>query len=112
MASAPTSIDEASTWLRKAFDAEASRGVRVHYRIDLGGEAGGTLSLRVADGGLEVSRGPCPDPDVVLTLSASDFYGILCGRENPDMLFLADRLGIEGELSLALKLRSFFNGPS
>jgi predicted lipid carrier protein YhbT len=42
------------------------------------------------------------------SLAASDFFGILAGRENADLLFTAGRIEVEGDLSLALKMRKLF----
>jgi predicted lipid carrier protein YhbT len=49
---------------------------------------------------------------VIFRLSASDFFAILAGTQNPDLLFMADRLQAEGDLSLALKVRSLFSTPA
>ena len=37
-----------------------------------------------------------------------DFFAVLGGSANPDLLYTADRLTVEGDLSLALKLRRLF----
>ena len=46
---------------------------------------------------------------MVFHLVAREFFGILSGRENPDLLFMSERLRIDGDLSLALKLRTLFS---
>lgn len=112
----PSSIEQALEWLRKRFQAEAARDVRITYQIELRvdgegdgeGEAGEALALRISDGVLEPVIGRVDDADVTFTLSAPDFFGVLGGRENPDLLFMAERLRVEGELSLALLLRKLF----
>jgi predicted lipid carrier protein YhbT len=109
----PACLEDATDWLRKAFRPEASPGVRVRCRVDLRGEGGGSLLLRVDRGRLEVGSADDEQaPDVVFRISAGDFFGMLAGRENPDLLFMADRLSIDGDLSLALKLRKLFNAPT
>lgn len=109
MEAEPASIAEALEWLRKAFHREAADSLRLTYQLELSGEGGGGLWLRVDTGRLEMGEGPAAGPDVVLRLDARDFFGILCGRENPDLLFMAERLQIDGDLSLALKLRTLFS---
>jgi len=104
----PCSIGSAVAWLRKAFRPDAAAGVRVVYQVELGGEAGGALYMRVDDGRLDVAEGRTPAPDVVFRMSAPDFFGVLGGRENPDLLFMEDRLAIDGDLALALALRRLF----
>jgi hypothetical protein len=105
---APASIEAAAEWLRKRFDADASRGVRLSYQLELSGAGGGELALRIEGGSLEARRGRLEAPDVVLRLAASDYYGILGGRENSELLFMAGRIGIQGDPALAVRLRTFF----
>ena len=104
----PTSIPAAIAWLRKTFRADAASGLRVVYLLDLTGERGGALSIRIDDGRLELLEGRAYVPDVIFRLGAADFFGVLAGRENPDLLFMADRLAVEGDLRLALSLRKLF----
>ena len=104
----PSSIDSAIAWLRKAFRPEAAAEVRVLYQLELAGERGGSLWIRVDDGRLELAEGVAPEPDVTFRLGANDFFGVLAGSENPDLLFMADRLAVDGDLSLALTLRKLF----
>jgi len=104
----PRSMEQALEWLRKRFRPDAARDVRITYQIELGSGASEALALRVADGALETELGRVEGADVTFSLSESDFYGVLAGRENPDLLFMAERLRVEGELSRALLLRKLF----
>ncbi len=104
----PGSVDEAIDWLRKHFQPDSARGLDAVYAFELGGEGGGPLLLRIADGSLEARPEPVESADVRLRLPARDYYGILVGRENADLLYMAGRLEIDGDLSLAMKLRSLF----
>jgi hypothetical protein len=109
-AASPTSLEGAVDWLRKNFDPEAARGVRAVYALELSGMAGGAITACIDDGRLEVRRGSAPRADLRLSLSAADFYAILAGRANADLLFLRERIGWSGDLSLALKMRRLFRG--
>jgi predicted lipid carrier protein YhbT len=102
------SIDEAVEWLRKHFDSEAARGLTVSFQYVLTGPAGGSFHARVDDGRLEAEVGEIPSPDASFRLQGSDFFAILAGRENADLLFTAGRIDVEGDLSIALKMRSLF----
>lgn len=108
MSAAPTSIDQALDWLRARFRPKAAGGASVLYRVVLTGEGGGVLSAHVHDGALQVCGESLPDPDVIFELAARDFFAVLGGVANPDLLFMAEQLRVEGDLQLALKLRSFF----
>ncbi len=107
----PTSLDEAIDWLRKHFQPPAARGLSAVFAIDLSGEDGGSILLRVQDGTLDARSAPAnpaPPADVRLRLPSSDYFAILAGRENADLLYMAGRLEIDGDLSLAMKLRTLF----
>ena len=107
----PTCVDEAIDWLRKHFQAPAAQGLRAVFAIDLSGEGGGSILLRVEDGALDARSAPldpAPRADVRLRLPSTDYFGILAGRENADLLYMAGKLEIEGDLSLAMKLRTLF----
>ena len=108
----PQSLQEAAEWLRKRFDAGSAAGLRAGYAFELTGERGGTLGVLVEDGRLEVRSGPPPRCDVTLRLAAREFFAVLAGRENADMLFVAGRLRVEGDLALALKLHPLFRAQT
>jgi predicted lipid carrier protein YhbT len=101
-------LDEALAWLRARFDAEAARGLDVCYEFELSGPGGGSFAAHVADGRLELAAAPAAAADVSFRLAASDFYDVLAGCANADMLFMEERIEIKGDLALALKLRRLF----
>jgi putative sterol carrier protein len=104
----PSSLDEAVEWLRKNFRSEAADGIEVSYGIDLRGPGGGQLAVAIAGGAVTVARGPARAADVKLRLAAQDYFAVLGGSENADLLYMAGRLEIDGDLSLAIKLRTLF----
>lgn len=106
--SGPASIDDAVEWLRKRFRPDVADGVRVVYRVELRGPGGGVLYARVEDGRLAAGAGDVDRPDVIFRLAARDFFDVLAGRANPDLLHMDGRLEIDGDLSLALKMRKLF----
>jgi predicted lipid carrier protein YhbT len=107
-ATGPTCLDQALDWLRKHFDAEAARDLRVVYRFELTGPGGADLYARIDDGRLEAAAGSGGAADVRFRLTAQDFLAILAGRANADWLFMEDRIEVEGDLSLALRMRKLF----
>ncbi len=111
-AAVPTCLDEAIDWLRRHFQPPAARGLCADFAIELSGAGGGSILLRVRDAALEVRAAPASHADVRLRLPSSDYFGILAGRENADLLYMAGKLEIEGDLSLAMKLRTLFRPAS
>lgn len=96
-------------WLRKHFRSAAAEDLQVRYQIELAGESGGSIWVRVNDGQMQAGEGADPQADVVFRMDALEFFDVLAGTANPDLLFMDDRIEIAGDLSLALKLRSLFS---
>ncbi|MDJ0853085.1 MAG: SCP2 sterol-binding domain-containing protein [Myxococcota bacterium] len=103
-------VEEACDRLRKLFDADAAADVRVVYVIELAGAGGGELTARVDLGRLEVAPGAAQEVDLHLRFTIEDFFAVLSGQANVDMLFMEERIGWSGDLSLALKMRRLFRG--
>lgn len=104
------SLSEAQDWLRKNFAPEEGRSLRATFAFVLDGASGGVIGVQVDDGRLALTSTEPAAPALRLRLSADDFFGILDGRRNPDMLFMEERVGWEGDLALALRLRRLFRG--
>jgi predicted lipid carrier protein YhbT len=75
---------------------------------------GRVVSIQVADGGIDcrvrlASIGFVPArtlPDVVIRASASDYWRLARRDEDPDTLFFARRLVIEGDTELGLAVKN------
>ncbi len=104
----PSSIDDSLEWMRKHFDPERARGVHEVYEVDLRGSAGGRFHVCVEDGALIVGQGPAESPGAVFRLADVDWFGVLAGRENADLLYMAGRLEVDGDLAQAGRLRKYF----
>jgi ubiquinone biosynthesis protein UbiJ len=104
----PASVEAVAEWLRKHFEPETARGVRLACQLQLAGAGGGALWLRIDDGVLDTRPSSEAPSDVQIRLAASDFYAVLAGRENSELLFMAGRIQIDGDASLALRLRTYF----
>ena len=111
-ASAPATLDESIDWLRAAFRAEAAGNLEACYQLHLTGPRGGEFYLRVKDGCCEVGRGRTEPVHARLRLAAGDWFDLLARRANADLLVMEGRLEIEGDLSLANRLRSLFRPAS
>lgn len=105
---APESIAQVLEFLRRSFQADAVGELQATYQIQLTGETGGIFWGRVDASGLSCDEGRIPSPDVVFEIAAQDFYDVLSGSANPELLHMEGRIRVEGSLSLALKLRVMF----
>ena len=104
----PSSVEDALDWLQRRFAPDAGRGLKVAYQFDLSGPGGGSFWARVDDGTLDAAVGSLGPADVVFRLAATDFFAILAGRANADLLFMQERIEVKGDLALALKMRRLF----
>ena len=101
-------LDETLDWLRKHYRSEAAGGLEARYQLELTGRGGGPIRIVLAPEGATIERGPLREPDVRMRISVPDWFAVVEGRENVDLLFLAGRLEIEGDLSLAARMRTLF----
>lgn len=104
----PETVPQTLDWLRARARAEPVRDLRVTYQIELTGEGGGIFWVRVDGGQVSSGAGRTPRPDVLYQLAARDFFDVLAGRANPELLYMEDRIRVEGSMSLALEFRRLF----
>ena len=108
MAEQLTSVAQVFDVLPTRFDAEAASGLSATYQFDLIGDAGGTYHVAVDEGACEVHRGAAASPNITITMSAPDYLDMINGLLNPQMAFMAGKLKIKGDMSLALKMQELF----
>lgn len=101
----PESVPQTLAWLRARFWPDAVRDLRATYQVELTGEGGGIFWLRVDGGQLSAGEGRTPRPDALYQMAARDFFDVLATRANPELLYMEDRIRVEGSMSLALELR-------
>jgi putative sterol carrier protein len=74
------------------------------YKFVLDGEGGGTWILNLKDApGVTAGDGPA---DCTIKMTASDFVDMIEGRAQGEQLFFMNKLRVEGDVSLALKLQA------
>lgn len=101
---------------REFFEGMGSRigglrleGTTASYRFDIDGAGSWRLELRDGEPVLtESSEGA----DCVIGASEKHFMRIVHGEQNPMTAFMTGKLRIEGDMSLALKLKELFSGSS
>ncbi len=77
----------------------------VSVTFDLHGEGGGTWTVTRTDGHTVVARADVATPDCRIACTVGDFLALLEGVLDVRHAFLAGRLGVEGDVGLALRLR-------
>lgn len=105
---APASPEAAAEWFRKHFQPGAARGLAAVIEVELTGADPGTVCLQIEDGRIKASLGRDVAPRVRFTLAADDWRDLVQGHANAEMLAMEGRIRIEGDMGLAMKMRSLF----
>ena len=94
-----------------AFLPEKAAGMNKTIQIDLNGEGGGQWAIKIADGVISVDKGRADAPNLTLRMDAGDYVDLAHGRANAMGLFMAGKVKVEGDISLAMKFQEIFATP-
>jgi len=94
-----------------AFLPEKAAGINKTIQINLDGDGGGQWAIKIAGGTISVNEGQADAPDLTLKMDAGDYVDLVHGRANPMSLFMAGKVKVEGDVSLAMKFQELFAGP-
>jgi putative sterol carrier protein len=94
--------------LPSELDKHAAEDMDAVYQFDLQGDQGGQYQLLVQQGTCVVKEGTHADPHVTLSMAGEDCLKILNGQLNGMMMAMSGRLRIEGDIGLAMQLKSLF----
>lgn len=90
----------------EAADPAKMKGVSAVYQFDLSGDNGGVFHAVVDDGKATVVEGAHDSPNITISMAADDFDAMLDGKLNATSAFMAGKLKVKGDMSLAMKLQS------
>ncbi len=90
----------------EAADPEKMKGVSAVYQFDLSGDNGGVFHVTVDDGKATVVESEHDNPNITISMAAEDFDAMLDGKLNATSAFMAGKLKVKGDMSLAMKLQS------
>ncbi len=90
----------------EAADPAKMKGVSAVYQFDLSGDNGGVFHVTVDDGKATVVESEHDSPNITITMAAEDFDAMLDGKLNATSAFMAGKLKVKGDMSLAMKLQS------
>jgi len=91
-----------------AFLPDKAANVNAAIQIDLSGEGEGQWALKIADGKVSVVQGQVDSPKLILRMQASDYVALSLGQVNPMNLFMAGKIQVEGDVTLAMKFQEMF----
>jgi len=90
------------------FRPERARGVSATIQYEITGEGGGRWYVTIADGSCALTEGTAPSPTLTLTMAAQDWLDLTQGKLAGQAAFLAGKLKLKGDMSLALRLPGMF----
>ncbi|MGM0688771.1 MAG: SCP2 sterol-binding domain-containing protein [Bacillota bacterium] len=90
----------------EAADPEKMKGISAVYQFDLSGDNGGIFHVVVDDGKANVVESEHDNPNITISMAAEDFDAMLDGKLNATSAFMAGKLKVKGDMSLAMKLQS------
>jgi len=105
MADFKTVLDNLNKKIESA-DPAKMKGVSAVYQFELSGDGGGVFHTAVDDGKANVVEAAHDNPNITITMAAEDFSAMLEGKLNATSAFMAGKLKVKGDMSLAMKLQS------
>lgn len=90
------------------FRPDKAAGTSAVVQYDITGEGGGTWHAVIRDGKCTINQGPGTNPNLTLVVGAQDWIDMTTGKQNPQMLYMAGKLKVRGDMGLAMKLGSMF----
>jgi DNA-binding HxlR family transcriptional regulator len=105
---APVGTDSIILALGTFFDPEAAGDLTARYEIRLGEQA---FTIRIADGAIDVARGPADDADAVVESDATTLSALIWqGRDLADALAAGD-VTVEGDERAVTRFLTLFPRP-
>jgi ribonucleoside-diphosphate reductase beta chain len=92
-----------------AFNPDAAKGVRASYQFDIIGEGGGTWTIEINDGSINVLDGPpMGESDQRLEMDVPTWISISVGDMIGNEAFLLGRVTVEGDPGAGARFDDFF----
>lgn len=90
-------------------DNSKLKGTTAVYQFELTGDSGGIFHVQVNDGQMELIEAAHETPNITITISTADFDSLLEGNLSATSAFMAGKLKVKGDMSLAMKLQGLFS---
>ncbi len=82
------------------------QGMDAIFQFCLSGEEPGCWQVKLEGGKAQVVEGTPSSPGVTITMSSADFKEMVGGKLNATQLFMSQRLKLQGDMGLAMKLQN------
>ena len=102
-----TSVKQYFETLTERFIPDAAKGVSATYQFEIGGDGGGTYTVKVENGAMHVTEGATESPSTTIKMSAADYIEMVNGKLSGTMAFMKGKLKVTGNVMLAQKMQAF-----
>lgn len=102
-------VNEIFEKMPQAFLPEKAANLNATIQLELSGEGGGNWVLKIANGTIAVTPGQTSAPNLTLTMAATDYIALSRGEANPVNLFMAGKIKLQGDMTLAMKFPEMFD---
>ncbi len=101
-------VDEVFAKMETRLKSDPSKvqGMNATYQFDLTGEGGKEKWVKLADGSGEMGDGQAENPNITITMAATDFFELVDGKLDGTMAFMSGKLKVKGDMGLAMKLQN------
>ena len=82
------------------------QGMNATYQFDLTGDDAGQHWVTLADGAASFGQGQAENPNITITMAATDFLDLVAGKLDGTMAFMSGKLKVKGDMGLAMKLQN------
>jgi len=93
----------------QAFVPEKASNLNAIIQLNLSGDDGGQWQLKISGGQVNIVAGEAAAPDLTLGMPASDYVALTKGEANPMNLFMAGKIQVAGNMTLAMKFQELFD---
>ena len=102
-------LQEILSKMPQAFVPERAANLDAVVQLELTGEGGGQWAVKIANGRIAIEQGVADPNNLTLTMDAGDYVALSLGEANPVNLFMAGKIKVEGDPTLALKFQDLFD---
>ncbi len=100
------SVSEVFAQMADRFDPSAWGAGDAVLQFNITGDGGGQWIATIKNNELSITPGSADSPAMTLTCSDADMIAMVNGELSPVSAFMAGRVKIDGNMSLAMKLQS------
>ncbi len=86
-------------------DPDKSKNINAVFQFTIEGEGGGTWTLDLTKSPGVVSTGAAANPACTIIMNNADFESMMNKTANPMQLYMSQKLKVQGNLPLSLKLQ-------